>query len=44
MKADDGIMSERANWTFAGEVATHFDSHVKKSIRGMMRDTKLLRR
>lgn len=34
MKADDGIMSERANWTFAGEVATHFDSHVKKSIPG----------
>ena len=34
MKADDGIMSERANWTFAGEVATHFDTHVKKSIPG----------
>jgi len=34
MKADDGITSERANWTFSGEVATRFDSHAKKSIPG----------
>jgi len=34
MKADDGIISERANWTFSGEVANRFDAHVKKSVPG----------
>lgn len=28
----DGLRAENANWTFAGEVAEHFDDHVSKSV------------
>src|SRR6187549_3190567 len=28
----DGIDAVKANWSFAGETAKHFDSHVSKSV------------
>ena len=34
MKADNQITTERANWSFSGEVAKHFDDHVDKSVPG----------
>jgi len=30
--AGNHILASNANWTFSGEVATHFDSHVSKSV------------